>query len=124
MRKLSRKWPGCLTVIAFTMPGFYLFHRIITYPGTFRGTEFAGKLFAAAFFSGIAWVVYGLTCVLARKPECPNCGGKQVAKYLYGIPKITKEIERDVEAGRIVLGGVKDKKDSPIWYCNDCQHEW
>ena len=123
MRKLSRKLPIRLSVVAFSMPGFYLFFRMDR-PDLFRGAEFAGKLFAAVFFSVLAWCVYGASCLLARKPTCPKCGERRVAEFLYGIPKITGELERDVEAERIILGGVTHSKDSVRWYCNNCQNEW
>ncbi len=124
MRKLSRKWFIWFTAVAFALPAWYLFHRIFTYPGTFNGKEFLGRVVGAAFISGIAWAVYAIARTLARKVECPSCGGENIAKYLYGISKVTSAIEHDFEAGRAVLGGGVAKKDSPKWYCNDCQHEW
>jgi hypothetical protein len=105
------------------MPALYVFFRM-NHPEIFDSVELAGKVVAAIFFTGVVWAIYGIACLLSRTQECPNCGGKKVAKYLYGIPKITKGIERDVKAGRIMLGGISDKKDSPKWYCNECKHEW
>lgn len=124
MRKLSPKCPVWCTIIVFALPGWYLFHRTITYPGTFNSVEFLGRIVGAAFVSGIAWAVYGVGCVCTRKVVCPSCGAKHIAKYLYGITKMTNAIECDFAAGKVVLGGGVAKKDSPKWYCNNCQHEW
>ncbi len=123
MRKLSRKWPSFFTIIAFTMPAFYIYYRI-DHLEMFNILEFAQRLVGAVFVAGIAWAVYGITCFLAHKPECPSCGSKQVASYLYGISKVTRSIEQDFKAGKIVLADGIAKKDSPKWYCNDCKHEW
>lgn len=123
MRKLSKKVPITLSMIAFSMPAFYLCHRIER-SEQFNGVEFAGRFLTAVFFTVVVWAVYAALCLLTRKPKCPKCDGRRVAKYVYGVPKITAELERDVEAERIILGGVTYNKASAQWYCNDCQHEW
>lgn len=123
MRKLSQKWPVIIMMAnLFCVLGILC--RRLTNPKTFDFGGFVMLVFGFAFWTGGVWAVYGLMCVIARKLECPSCGSEQVAKYLYGFHKITGAIERDVEAGRIMLGGVSDKENPPKWYCNDCQHEW
>lgn len=69
MRRLSYKWPVWITVLAFALPGFYIYYRVLkpTIFGTpmiFNGEEFLGKVLAAVFFSIIAWFIYGIACLL------------------------------------------------------------
>ncbi len=52
--------------------------------------------------------------------ECPKCGSKRIARILWGMPAFTEELERDLEEGRIVLGGCCISEDSRDWECRDC----
>lgn len=55
------------------------------------------------------------------KPRtCPNCGSSRIADILYGLPYYSEELERDIEAGRIVLGGCLISENNPSWICADC----
>lgn len=45
----------------------------------------------------------------AKLPEgllCPSCGAKDIAVILYGLPGITKELEKAIENRKITLGAV------------------
>jgi len=68
MRKLSCKWPLWLTLIAFSSPIFYIFHRIGK-PGIFNATELATKVFVAFVFMIIFWLIYGVSCIFAKPKE-------------------------------------------------------
>lgn len=58
----------------------------------------------------------------SRKPrKCPSCGSGRIATILYGLPAFSPELEADLDAGRIVLGGCCVTDDDPAWQCLDCQ---
>lgn len=60
------------------------------------------------------------------KPKiiCPSCNSKNVAKYLYGMPAFSKKLEKELEQGKIKLGGCCISDESPQFHCNDCGKEW
>ena len=56
-----------------------------------------------------------------RKPRrCPRCGSARVAAILWGLPAGSPALDRDLEAGRVVLGGCCVGDDDPAWECADC----
>jgi hypothetical protein len=55
---------------------------------------------------------------------CPRCGASAVAKIVYGLPAFDEELVREVEAGRVVLGGCCVWEGMPQWRCRTCNHEW
>jgi len=58
---------------------------------------------------------------LKKKPDqCPQCGSWRIAEILYGMPPMDARLERDLEAGRIVLGGCVITDHDPTWQCVDC----
>jgi len=58
-----------------------------------------------------------------NKPrKCIFCGSKRIATYVYGYPSY--EIMKDVEAGKIAIGGCCVGDDDPIWQCTDCGHDF
>ena len=56
--------------------------------------------------------------------ECPSCGASRVAEILYGLPVADDDLERDLEANRVVLGGCCVSENMPAWRCTECEHEW
>ena len=56
--------------------------------------------------------------------HCPACYSPRVACILYGLPDFSPELERDMNAGRVVLGGCSVFEDSPEWQCMACRHRW
>jgi hypothetical protein len=57
-----------------------------------------------------------------RKPKkCPSCGSAKIARILYGMPDFSPELEKDLEEGRIVLGGCDIIFNNPSWQCADCE---
>ncbi len=56
-----------------------------------------------------------------RKPrKCPACGSSKVARILNGMPALRPELEKDLEDGKIVLGGCELSPDNPTWTCVKC----
>ncbi len=59
-----------------------------------------------------------------RKPrKCPSCGHAPFASILRGLPHYSDDLERDLEAGRVVLGGCSVSLDDPAWACSACGME-
>jgi hypothetical protein len=65
---------------------------------------------------------------MATRPEipseCPACHEPRVATILYGLPDFSPELERELDAGRVVLGGCCVFGDDPEWQCLGCGHRW
>ncbi|MBC8328777.1 MAG: hypothetical protein ISR76_11065 [Planctomycetes bacterium] len=60
---------------------------------------------------------------LANPTGCPDCGSGQVARILYGTIFDEISLERELAAGRAVLGG-SWVKHAPKWECQGCNHRW
>jgi len=59
--------------------------------------------------------------VYVRKPAlCPLCGSARVAEILWGMPAFSEQMQKDLDAGKIVLGGCCIFGDEPTWQCADC----
>ncbi len=39
---------------------------------------------------------------------------------MYGMPGFSDELERDLELGKVVLGGCLIGENDPDWQCADC----
>ncbi len=55
---------------------------------------------------------------------CPECGGCSVAEIFYGLPANSWDWGKDVDSGKIGLGGCCIYEGSPKWECNMCGHNW
>lgn len=56
-----------------------------------------------------------------RKPrKCPSCKSEKVAVILHGMPDMSDKLHRDLEEGRVILGGCCMEVDGPYWQCTDC----
>lgn len=43
---------------------------------------------------------------VAKKPyKCPKCGSKKIASYLRGMPAYSEKLQKDIDEGKIILGG-------------------
>jgi len=60
---------------------------------------------------------------LADPTTCPECHSEQVARILYGTRFDPDRLERDLAAGRAVLGG-NWARHAPLWECQGCHHRW
>lgn len=59
----------------------------------------------------------------SRKPrKCPACNSSRIADILYGFPDFSV-LQKDIDAGRITLGGCCVTDDDPKWQCLDCEIE-
>ena len=66
--------------------------------------------------------------------KCPYCGSRNTARILYGMPAFNEEMERKLEAGKIVLGGCcimtvpvggdREVVTGPERKCNECRKEF
>jgi hypothetical protein len=57
-----------------------------------------------------------------RKPfKCPDCGATEVAVILYGMPINNEKLQKDLQDGRIALGGCCLTGDDPRWECIRCR---
>ena len=56
---------------------------------------------------------------------CPYCGSRNIARILSGMPAFTEELQRELDEGKVALGGVFEY-DRPIllYHCNDCGEEF
>ena len=52
--------------------------------------------------------------------ECPKCGGTDIAMILYGLPQMSKHLEKKVKDKKIVFGGCCVSGGDPKLECNDC----
>jgi hypothetical protein len=59
-----------------------------------------------------------------RLKKCPKCGSDSIAEILYGLPAFDEQMERDIDSGKIVLGGCCISDDSSKGHCNKCKYEW
>jgi hypothetical protein len=66
--------------------------------------------------------IRAVRCESKMKPrKCPACCSPRIAEILYGMPEISAKLEKDLSAGRIILGGCCISDDDPEWQCADCQ---
>jgi len=56
----------------------------------------------------------------ARPRRCTACRSSTIARILYGLPAMDAELERELEEGRLVLGGCVIGMDDPAWQCTTC----
>lgn len=55
-------------------------------------------------------------------PRCPNCGARDPARILYGLPARTDELLRALDRGDVVLGGCL--VEPARWMCRACKSRW
>ncbi len=57
-------------------------------------------------------------------PVCPYCGSKHVASILYGMPAMTEQLQRDLKAKKVVIGGCIVTDIDPWYHCNKCRKDF
>ena len=62
----------------------------------------------------------GSSAASSVSPTCPQCGSSEVARIQWGYPALSDELEADVEAGRVVLGGCLVGPDDATHQCRAC----
>ena len=70
----------------------------------------------------VAWRARFLAELAAQR--CPSCGSAEVAGISYGLPRFTAELNADLDAGRVELGGCCICDDDPVWTCRTCRRAW
>ena len=55
-----------------------------------------------------------------KKRACPACGSRNIANYLYGMPVMDEELERDIANKIVICAGCCISEDDPLYHCNDC----
>lgn len=55
------------------------------------------------------------------KIPCPNCTSSNTCRIMYGMPDYTDKLERDLETGKVHLGGCVVTDFDPNRHCNDCE---
>lgn len=55
---------------------------------------------------------------------CPHCGSTDVARIQYGLPALSDDLEADLAAGRVVLGGCLMESGGVDHACNACGVEF
>ena len=58
-----------------------------------------------------------------RSRQCPRCGARNTASYLYGEPDFNETFDQ-LNNGDIVFGGCCIIWLSPKYHCNECEHDW
>lgn len=56
--------------------------------------------------------------------KCPKCGSKNIAQYMYGLPIFSDELLKEIDNGKIKLGGCIVMEDAPKHHCNDCEEDF
>ena len=56
----------------------------------------------------------------SKPKKCPACKSFRVARILWGMPAYSEELEADIAAGKIILGGCCLSEDDAKWKCADC----
>ncbi len=53
--------------------------------------------------------------------KCPECSSSKIAEIHFGLPYFTEQFQKDVESGKIILGGCcRSEDEDPAWQCVDC----
>ncbi len=55
-----------------------------------------------------------------RPTKCPTCGFKPMGDILYGMPAWSEEFQKEVDSGRLIVGGCCVTDDDPKWECKSC----
>ncbi len=58
------------------------------------------------------------------KRKCPSCASDKVARIEYGLPAMSDKLDRDLQSGKVVLGGCCVEIGDPKWCCTACGHKW
>ena len=59
-----------------------------------------------------------------KKLVCPKCESDNIASYQYGFVEMYPELKKNIDKGKVVLGGCCVTDDDPDRHCNDCEYDW
>ena len=57
-------------------------------------------------------------------PKCPKCGSKNIGRHIYGLLLFSDELLKEVDRGKIILGGCIILEGVPKYHCNDCDEDF
>lgn len=66
------------------------------------------------------WIKNLLSKKEPKKVICPNCGSDKIRTIIYGLLKFKTEEEQDEFLKKHFPGGCCISKDSPHFYCDNC----
>jgi hypothetical protein len=57
---------------------------------------------------------------------CPKCKSKDITETIYGLISESgmKDLEKELENGKVRLGGCCIDENSKQFWCNNCTFEW
>lgn len=56
----------------------------------------------------------------SKPKRCKACRSSRIAYILHGMPAMDAQMERDIQEGRLVLGGCCVTEDDAEWQCTTC----
>ncbi len=56
--------------------------------------------------------------------KCPSCSSDNIAEILWGMSAFSDELQEELAAGKIVLGGCCISVGDPKYECNECGHRF
>jgi len=56
-----------------------------------------------------------------KPAKCPVCRSSKIARIRYGMPVFSPKLEKQINAGKIILGGCCITNDDPEWKCLACE---
>ena len=56
--------------------------------------------------------------------KCVKCGSTNVARYLRGMPDYSDELKKEIEKGKVILGGCQISEYQPQYRCNKCKKDF
>ncbi|MBR2842488.1 MAG: hypothetical protein IKF06_04340 [Lachnospiraceae bacterium] len=100
----------------FSNDELMVFHKTLL-----EGAEKTGiELESLPVEAGMPWVCPFIVHNKKAKICCPKCGNKNYAQILYGMPAMNEQLQKDIEAKRVVIGGCLFSGFDPQYSCNDC----
>ena len=67
----------------------------------------------------------GLVRIDNLSSMCKRCGSRSVAEIVYGyLPEPDDEFKKELDSGKVTMGGCGYSDISPRWECNDCSFQW
>ncbi len=82
-------------------------------------------------FEGLPWNFEFIVRNEKAQIKCPLCGSRNTARILYGMPAMDDWLQKQIDAGRIHIGGccisTAESADGeqictgPKYFCNDCK---
>jgi hypothetical protein len=63
--------------------------------------------------------------IVTRKPgKCPVCKSTKIASYMYGMPAYSEGLMKEIDEGKIILGGCCISDNDPSFACMECKTDF